>query len=567
MAKKIYLGTSDFAEIIQQDGLLADKSLFIKEIIDSSDKVMLFTRPRRWGKTLNQSMLQVFLSLDVNNMKTSGLFDNLAIARISDGQYIKQHQGKYPVIFISFKDIKEKTFVATQEKFTILIQQLFMEHSYLMRSKILESYDKKIIDDYLTGKCSQSAIEVSLQRLSQYLKKHHGQKVYILIDEYDTPLNEAYLKGYINELTELMRNLFSSALKDNQNLQKGIMTGILRISKDSMLSGLNNLKVYTILDKKYSEYFGFTDDELDLLFKEQCLERNEEDVKQWYNGYNFGGRTIYNPWSILNCLSEEGVFGAYWVSTGSTTMIEMVLDNFQEKVADRIVSLMEGQEILEPIDKHVAFDVMLNDESTLWGLLLFSGHLTASVTSFNSENGFYNCDLRIPNKELMIIFNRHYNKWFKSQLGDNYAPFLKSLITGDVAIFSEYLNQYLLETMSSRDIGKTPENFYHGLVVGLIASLRDNYVIKSNHESGTGFYDVLIMPLESAKSGLGLILEFKVAKDTDDLDNLAKIALAQINSKHYDTELKTYPHINKILKLGLAFNKKSVKVIPSNYGP
>ena len=559
MTKKIYIGSSDFAEIITGNGLFADKSLFIKEVIDSPDEAILITRPRRFGKTLSQSMLQHFFEPVVGNIKTAGLFDNLAIAKVDDGYYIREHQGKHPVIFISFKDVKESTFDRCLNNLNILMQNLYNEHDYLLNSPHLSEVEIERFKQYLYGVKEAPQIAYGLKFLSQLISKHYSKKVYILIDEYDTPLNEAYLSGYINELTNFLRNLISAALKDNRCLEKGIMTGILRISKDSMLSGLNHLKVYTILDKKYTEYFGFTDKELDILFKEQDLERNEPEVKRWYDGYNFAGTHIYNPWSILCCLSENGELGAYWVNTGSTTMIERVLDNFQEEVAPKITALMEKKEILEPIDKYVAFDIMLNDESALWGLLLFSGHLTASVEEITQDN-LYDCSLRIPNQELMTIFNRHYHKWFKANLGNNYTPFLQSLITGDIHQFETYLNQYLIDTISVRDKAKTPESFYHGLMLGLIASLRATHVIQSNRESGTGFYDVTIMPLAQSKHSLGLILEFKIAKDNDNLPKLAQMALTQINIKKYDTELKMYPHINKIIKVGLAFNKKQVRI-------
>ncbi len=289
MTKKIYIGSSDFAEIITNGGLFADKTLFIRDIIESADKVLLFTRPRRWGKTLNQSMLQHFFASEVYGIKTAGLFDNLAIAKVDNGRYVREYQGKYPVIFISFKDVKEPTFDGCLNNLRFLIQRLYREHGYLLSSTKLVDFELNIFKKYIECEKDPQMIADAIKDLSELIYKHYEQKVYILIDEYDTPLNEAFLKGYINELTDLMRNLMSAALKDNHCLQKAILTGILRISKDSMLSGLNNLKVFTILDEAYREHFGFTDDELDMLFKEQGLERNVPEVKRWYDGYNFAG--------------------------------------------------------------------------------------------------------------------------------------------------------------------------------------------------------------------------------------------------------------------------------------
>ena len=328
MAKKIYLGTSDFPTIVNSNGLLADKTLYIKEVIDSSDTVMLITRPRRWGKTLSQSMLQAFLSSEVHGIKTAGLFDDLAIAKVDDGRYIREHQGQHPVIFISFKDVKELTFDGCVNNLRFLIQRLYREHSYLLSSTKLLDFELNIFKKYIECEKDVQVITDAIKDLSELMYKHFNKKVYILIDEYDTPLNSAYLRGYIEELTELMRNILSLALKDNINLEKGILTGILRISKDSMLSGLNNLEVYTILDKKYNQYFGFTDDELDVLFKEQGLERDEPTVKSWYDGYNFAGCNIYNPWSILSSLKRDGELEAYWVNTSNNKIIKKLLLEF-----------------------------------------------------------------------------------------------------------------------------------------------------------------------------------------------------------------------------------------------
>ena len=464
MVKKIYLGSSDFTEIVVSDGLLADKSLYIKDVIDSPDKVMLITRPRRWGKTLSQSMLQSFLSSEVNGIKTAGLFDNLAIAQVDDGSYIREHQGKYPVIFISFKDVKETTFDDCVNNLSILMQKLFMQHEYLLESIAISDTNIKLFKQYLSGIQDAQYIAQSIYFLSELLYSHYNnQKVYILIDEYDTPLNEAYLSGYVDELTKLMRNLFSSALKDNPNLQKGILTGILRISKDSMLSGLNNLEVYTILDEKYSEYFGFTNNELDKLFKEQDLERDEDTVKSWYNGYNFVGTTIYNPWSILSCLSKHGQFEAYWVNTSNNKLIEKLLLEFRGDVQPQMIKLMNNEAVEVTLDKYVSFDILSDNTASFWGLLLFSGYLTIANISSTGAGLLYTCTLRVPNVEIKSLLNHFYQQWFYKCLRENYNSFLKNLTqVGNVVKFSEQLNEFLLESISVRDTGVTSEKFYHG---------------------------------------------------------------------------------------------------------
>ena len=562
MVKKIHIGSSDFAEIVTNNGLLADKSLFIKEIIDTADKVLLITRPRRWGKTLSQSMLQCFLSSEVDSVPTKGLFDNLAISKVDDGYYIREHQGKYPVIFISFKDVSELTLAECLNNLSILIQKLFREHRYLINSTKLDEYDRAMFNQYLNGTKDTQHIAQSLYFLCEVMHRHFNQKVYILIDEYDTPLNWAYVNGYIGELTRIMRNLMSSALKDNRSLQKSILTGILRISKDSMLSGLNNLKVYTILERKYNAYFGFTNDELDRLFKEQELDRNESGVKEWYNGYSFGGMTIYNPWSILNCLEEQGKCEAYWVNTSNNTMIEKLLLEFRNDIQPHMLKLMYNEAIEVTLEKYVSFDLLTNTSSSFWGLLLFSGYLTTGNISSTGSGLLYNCTLKIPNVEIRKLFNHFYQQWFYECLRENYDPFLKNLTHGNVAKFDEQLNAYLLESVSVRDTGNTSEKFYHGLVMGLLASLRESHMVLSNYESGEGYADAIVIPLASSNLDLGIVMEFKHDKIGGNLEKLAKAALSQIDDTQYATIFKQYPQVKRVLKLGLAFNKKQVKILP-----
>lgn len=558
MTKTIHLGTSDFATIINNNGLLVDKSLFIKEIIDNISGVTLITRPRRFGKTLNMTMLHYFFARTANGIETNGLFNNLAISQLENGKYITEHQGKYSVIFISFKDIKASTFSDLFDKIVLLMRRLYAQHENLLT--VIDDHEKKLFNKYLNCSINRAELEESLLFLSELLFKFYKQKVYILIDEYDTPLNCAYLCDCLNELTSLMRNLFSVALKDNPYLQQGIMTGITRISKDSMLSGLNNLKVYTLLEEKYSNYFGFTDIELDYLFKEQDLEYNKIAAKTWYNGYLFGNTTIYNPWSILSCLDKKGKFEAYWVHTSNNDIIKEVLLEFKPEVQSKIIELMQGKKIIAEIDSSVAFDELANHAASFWSLMLFGGYLTASAITQTTTSLNYACELSIPNLEVKLLLNHLYKEWFKSQINQNYTTFLNNLINGRVTEFNQQLNEYLLKTVSVRDTGINAEKFYHGLVLGLIASLAETHHLESNLESGYGYADLLITPLIKTKFNLGIVIEFKHATSNKNLSNLAHQALEQIETKHYELKLHQHPHIKQILKIGLAFNKKQVIV-------
>jgi hypothetical protein len=407
-----------------------------------------------------------------------------------------------------------------------------------------------------------SEIDLALRTLSELLYKHYQQKVVILIDEYDTPLNAAYVENYIEALTPLMRNLMSNTFKDNDALHKGVMTGILRVSKDSMLSGLNNLEVYTILDKKYREYFGFSDKELDKLYQEQGLIADRENAKKWYNGYNFAGLQIYNPWSILNCLHRDGEFDDYWVHTSNNKMIETLLLQFREDVHPAVTELMEHKSTEVIIDRHVTYDTLDIQSSSLWSLLLFAGYLTTESCEVTGKL-LYRCQVKLPNIEIVHLLNYYFDMWFSTRLGVQYQSFLNNLVEGKVEKFSEQLNTYLTEALSVRDTGYTAEKFYHGLVLGLIASLRATHLIHSNRESGDGYPDVLMYPLASnTKHDLGIVMEFKHAREdgSENLEKLAKQALRQIEQKNYTAELKAQSQVKRILKLGLAFNHKRVAV-------
>lgn len=561
VGKKVALGNSNFAEIIQKDILYSDKSLLIKEIIEDASKAILISRPRRWGKTLNISMLQHFFAAKVNEDSTNGLFTKLLINNVDDGKYM-EHQGKYPVIMISLKGVQSETFVGAVFGIGGLINSLYTEHYYLKTSEKLTPENKDLFTKFLQSELTQQDIETSLGLLSRLLHKHYGQKCYILIDEYDTPVNTSYQYGYFESMILLMKNMLGNALKDNNSLEKGIMTGILRISKNSILSDLNNLETYTILNKKYKEYFGFIDQELDLLFKKCNLERNEDELKNWYNGYLIGGLTLYNPWSIMSCLKNEGDLRAYWVSTGNDSLIKNLLQNANTEIKEEFQQLMLGKNIKCKVNDAVRFDNLENAPKAVWSMLLYTGYLTL-VSSKLSESIDYDCILKIPNKEIRALYSGIFLDWLGGEREISATKaILYSLVVGDVTRFANDLEEFLLDVASIRDYATNPEVFYHSIMLGLTESLRNDYYIESNKESGFGYPDLIFIPKEKIASNKMLskavILEFKQVKRNEVPQKLAENALLQIDVKNYIEKIKKHVYIQEIVKVGLAFHGKKV---------
>ena len=564
VGEKIALGGTNFAKIIKNNFLYTDKSLFIKEIIEDKSESILITRPRRWGKTLNMSMLQHFFASNVSMTATKGLFDNLLISQIDSGKYI-QYQGKYPVMLISLKGVQSETFEGAVIGIGGLIHDLYGEHYYLKTSDKLTSADKNDYAKFLQSEIKQQDIEKSLGLLSRLICKHYGQKVYILIDEYDTPINSAYQYKYLDSMILLMKNMLGNALKDNKSLEKGIMTGILRVSKNSMLSDLNNLETYTLLNKEYKEYFGFTNSELDLLFHKCGLERDEARVKSWYNDYLNDGLPLYNPWSIMSCLKNKGQLRSYWVNTGNDSIIKNLLHNANIEIREQFERLMQGHEITSSTSDEVRFDHLENDPAALFSMLLYTGYLT--TTSAIPDGVRYICSLRIPNKEIMSLYADIFVTWLG---GDSYNKKIKTssilhyLMHGDMDRFSFEMSHLLLSVASHRDYARAPEAFYHGFMLALTAALLDEYYIESNRESGYGYPDLIIIPKEAAakKDNLtkAVILEFKQTKDAAQTKNLAYKALGQIESQNYIAIIKRHSYIKEVLKVGLVFNGKDVDV-------
>jgi hypothetical protein len=558
---KLPIGQSDFRKLIDNQLDFVDKSLFIKEVLDDSAEVILITRPRRFGKTLNMSMLHHFFAPTVHGQVTQGLFNGLKIAQLAE--LYMQHQGKYPVISCSFKDVKDGSFKSAYESLVDVMSETYKDHHYLLSSPKLYDEEKEIYESILRQRANEAQVKFALKSLTHYLYRHHTIKPILLIDEYDTPLQSAYVHGYYDQMVGLMRYLFSAALKDNHNLHKAVLTGILRIAKESLFTGLNNLEIYSLLRSEYGQYFGFTEEEVTDLLKETQLEGKAEEIKAWYNGYKMGETIVYNPWSIVNCIKRNGELRPYWVNTSDNRLIKDLMIKSSAMFKVQFELLLQGKPVSRLIDENFAFDDLADNESAIWSLLLFSGYLKAIQTI--PEGTKTNCILLSPNQEVIYLYKDTIQEWFIDRMGQGqYHQFLMSLVEGKIDDFAKILKQFLFETASVFDVkGKNPEKFYHGFVLGLVASLEKTHVIKSNRESGYGRYDVMIIPKNHAQ--LGIILEFKsVDDDIVSLEKAAHDALAQITERKYQVELQQIG-ISNILKVGLAFKGKEVSVAHEHF--
>ncbi len=560
---KLPIGISNFQELItyrdsnNQPYLFIDKSLLIKELIGNGIKVSVIMRPRRFGKTLNLSMLRYFCAATVNNEKTLGLFNNLKIAQHSN---IMVHQGKYPVIFLSLKDIK----CSSEQDFYVsminLIIQLYKDFRYLIGSQEVDQSDQTNLNDILNNKAQKVIYANALQYLIIMLYAYHKVKPIVLIDEYDTPIQAAYLNGYYKQCMDFM-SVFLGGLKDNDSLGQSIVTGILRVSKESLFSGWNNTDVYSILDQRYAQYFGFTTQEVDELLQQSKLMLEQTEIKSWYNGYHVGTEVIYNPWSIISCLSKNGILAPYWINTSGNALIKQLLIDSEPEVKAEFQQLLNNTTSEQIIDEHIVFDDLKNNNTTaIWSLMLLSGYLTAlshEIVMDGNMNG-NKCVLKIPNKEILYYYKVTFTAWLSGNYGAKwYSEFMKDLTIGAIESFASKLKTLILETLSYHDVSqKTQEQFYHAFLLGLTIGLRDHYEIYSNRESGLGRFDIALIPKDSDK--LSIIMELKASKGS--LEATAKAALAQIKTLEYTILLKQ-KHIANILLLGIAFSGKDLVVV------
>ena len=549
--KAVPVGIEDFKELIQDEYYYVDKTLLIDEMLMNKSKVTLFTRPRRFGKTLNMSMLRYFFDVK-DKEENKKLFENL---KIYDSEYMSE-QGKYPVIFVSLKDLKEDTWEECLESIKDIMYKIFNEYSFL-REK-LNIVEKRQFDKIWEITGNERNFKTSLLDLSNYLNKYYGEKVIILIDEYDAPIINAFDKGYYNEAINFFQTFYSSALKTNNSLKYGILTGITRIIKEGIFSGLNNLKVDTILNKKYSEYFGLLESEVIEMLDYFGMKYKIEEVKEWYNGYLFGESEVYNPWSIVNYI-DNGEIKAYWANVSGNTLLENMLDHAGESVYDDLKRFTDGESIEKYISDGTTIKSLLNNDDEIWQVLLYSGYLTKDekqkeIDITSEYTDVYN--LRIPNKEIRKYFgNMFLNRFFGTEVKTNIL--IKALENGDIKKFEKTLGEIMINMLSHFDLDKEMEKIYQVFMIGLVGFLMGKYEIISNDESGYGRYDLAMIPIKSNEKAY--LMEFKISKTKKGMEERAQKALKQIDEKKYDTKFKARG-IKNILKIGVAFHGKEVKV-------
>lgn len=558
--KTVSIGLQDFGEIQKLNTFYVDKTHFIEEWWSTKDKVTLITRPRRFGKTLTMSMVEHFFSVE---HKDSGLFEDLMIW---EKEEYRRLQGTYPVITMSFSDIKENSYQQVRNKICEIIVDLYNHYDFLAEGALLNQREKEYFNK-ISSSMEDSEISIALRRLSGYLFKYYGKKAIILLDEYDTPMLEAYTQGFWQELVTFTRSLFNATFKNNPYLERGILTGITRISKESIFSDLNNLEVVTTSSNKYADSFGFTEQEVFTALEDYGLSDRKEEVKAWYDGFRFGSYAdIYNPWSIINYLDKKRV-GPYWTNTSSNALVGNLIQQGDKHIKETFEKLIEGQSIYTEIDEQIVFEQLDREEKAIWSLLLASGYLKVIDFQIDSNHGWRQVyELRITNFEVMLMFRNMVTDWF-AQVSSSYNDFIQALLQNDLRAMNIYMNRVALNTFSYFDTGKRPsaeiqpERFYHGFVLGLIVELEGRYTITSNRESGFGRYDVLLEP--ENKKERAMILEFKVfdPEGEGSLEDTVQNALRQIEEKKYETTLleKGIP-VDRIYKYGFAFCGKEVLI-------
>lgn len=559
--KTISIGKQDFASLREHNCFYIDKTDFIKEWWDSQDDVTLITRPRRFGKTLNMSMVECFFS--VKYAKRLDLFEGLSIEKNAG---LRKLQGTYPVLFLSFAAVKTNTYENARRQICSLIASLYDENMYLLNGDTLNEREKKRFQA-VTPEMNDADAVMALQNLCLFLSKYYGKKVIVLLDEYDTPLQESYAYGYWRELTAFTRSLFNATFKTNPYLERAIMTGITRVSKESIFSDLNNLEVITTTSEKYATSFGFTESEVFTALDEAGMSDQCDVVKKWYDGFVFGGKKdIYNPWSITNFLDKRKI-DIYWANTSSNSLIGHLIQRGNSAIKEAMEDLLSGKELVTEIDELIVFDQLDDNMTAIWSLLLSSGYLKINQAPKDAAASNQNYHLSLTNHEVDVMFRRMIDGWFKKYT-PNYNAFVKALLADDVRAMNHYINRIALETFSFFDTGKgpsasaEPERFYHGFVLGLMVDLQDNYHITSNRESGFGRYDIMLEPVEIGQSD-AIILEFKVIDPELEADLNATVnnALEQIRHKQYDAQLLARGfRPDQIRAYGFAFQGKQVLI-------
>ena len=548
------IGISDYVRA-QSEYYYVDKTMLIKEFLDQKPLVSLFTRPRRFGKTLNMDMLKVFF--EISDEDTSKFFYDKDIWKC--GNEYRSHQGKYPVIFLTFKDVKFDSWEETIDKIQNLLQAEYGRHHELLSSDRIAGYEKEYFVRIIERKATEVDLASSLEKLSKMLTEYYSKAPIIIIDEYDTPVQEGYSKNFYEEIIGFMRNFFSGAFKDNKNLSYGFLTGIFRIAQESIFSGLNNLTVNSVMDEGYSDYFGFTSAEVYEMLDYYGVLDKETELKNWYDGYLFGSEEIYNPWSVVNYISKGCVPQAYWVNNGKNDILEDVLKAASEDVTEKLYALLQGKRVIARIDQNVVYRSLSEKPENIYSLLLVAGYLKVLGKELQND-GSYMCEVSIPNKEIAAVYKSEILSYLL-QIGairkTTANKIAESLYANDVGRLQKAIVEYMDKSISFYDAGA--EGFYHGLILGLIALMDNQYKIRSNRESGDGRYDIGLFPREKKYPGIIMELKWKKNLDAAALERLSEEALNQIEDKRYDLEMRE-DGIANIVKLGIAFSGKSMRI-------
>ncbi len=563
MARTVAIGRQDFGKIRTRNNFYVDKTQFIKEWWEADDDVTLIARPRRFGKTLNMSMMEYFFS--VKHSGKGKLFEGLSI-----WDEVEYHglQGTYPVISFSFANVKESNYTSARKKICQILTGLYSEHYFLLDSGILDEKEREFFEK-ISADMDDVEAALAVHQLSLFLSRYYGKNVIILLDEYDTPMQEAYVNGYWDEIVEFIRGFFNATFKTNPCLERAIMTGITRVSKESIFSDLNNLEIVTTTSEKYADVFGFTEEEVFEALEEFGLSDKRMNVKTWYDGFTFGSISdIYNPWSIINYLDKKKI-GAYWANSSSNSLVGKLIREGSKEVKKSFEGLLMGQNLVTPVDEQIVYNQLNRDETAIWSLLLASGYLKVAAHEEYEEDVYGvkepEYELSLTNLEVRMMFEKMIKGWF-CESGTDYNDFVKALLLGDIHSMNDYMNGVAQSVFSYFDTGKnpsesSPERFYHGFVLGLMVELRGKYVLTSNRESGFGRYDVLLEPVNPTDDAI--IMEFKVfhPKKENELSDTVEAALNQIEDRKYEAALiaKGIPK-EKIRKYGFAFHGKEVLI-------
>ena len=545
--KPLPIGISDFKKATS-DYYYVDKTLLIRDFIDSKPQVSLFTRPRRFGKTLTMDMLRLFF--EKTDEDTSKYFKDKAIWGCGD--YYTAYQGQYPVVFLTFKDVKCATWEDTYDKISKLIALEFLRHGELETSSKLNAYEKEQYINLSRGKANEVDYQMSLQVLSLLLYKHYGKECVVIIDEYDTPIQQGHTCGFYEQIIDFMRSFFSGGLKDNTYLAYGFLTGILRVAKESIFSGLNNLKINSILDEAYSQFFGFTKDEVKKMLEYYGVEDKYQEVCDWYDGYLFGNTEIFNPWSVINYISDKCFPKAFWQSTGSNDIIGEIISSATTEVTENLQRLLMGKKVTTYIDTNVIYPEVVTNPHSVYSFLLIAGYLKVDKI-YPQNDGNYMCDVAIPNKEIAFVYEKEVlAKTGKASVA---VAIQQAIFKNDIKRLQKLLEQFMVESISYHD--GASEGFYHGMMLGLCAVVSNRYRVRSNGESGDGRFDIQLYPANNNIPGF--IFEFKKAKDESEMEAMADLALKQIEDNRYDTQMKA-DGITNIIKIGIAFYGKQATV-------